>query len=93
VLAATPGVTVNGTARDITGRPAVEISRTDSMSKVNYAAFENPATSSVLELMQTDPANSAIEGPPNGPNGTFISYDLVVSVTRASTIPPDPYGG
>ena len=37
--------------------------------------------------------NSAIEGPPNGPNGTFISYDLVVSVTRASTIPPDPYGG
>jgi hypothetical protein len=34
-----------------------------------------------------------LEGPPNGPNGTFISYDLVVSVTRASTIPPDPYGG
>jgi hypothetical protein len=58
VLAATPGVTVSASAHDTAGRSAVEISRTDSVSKVIFAAFENPATGGVLELTQTDPANS-----------------------------------
>ena len=95
VLAATPGVTVNASARDTVGRPAAEISRTDSITKIIYAAFENPATGGVLELTQTDPANSGT-GPANNPagaNAAFVGYDLVLSVTRASTIPPDPYGG
>jgi hypothetical protein len=95
VLAATPGVTVSASARDSIGRPAVEITRTDSATKVIFAAFENPATGGVLELAQTDPANSGT-GPANNPagaNAAYVSYDLGLSITRASTVPPDPYAG
>jgi hypothetical protein len=94
VLAATPGVIVNASAHDSMGRPAVEISRTDTVTKVIFAAYENPATGGVLELAQTDPANSGM-GPANNPagaNAAYVSYDLMLSVTRSSTIPPDPYG-
>lgn len=95
VLAATPGVMVNPSAHDSMGRPAVEISRADPENKVIFAAYENPATGGVLELTQTDPANSGT-GPANNPagvNAAYVSYDLMLSVTRSGTIPPDPYGG
>jgi hypothetical protein len=95
VLAATPGVAVNASARDSMGRRAVEISRTDSATKVIFAAFENSTTGGVLELTQTDPANSGL-GPANNPagaNAAYVSYDLVLSITRSSTVPPNPYAG
>ena len=84
ILAATPGVTVNASAHDMAGQPAVEISRTDSVSKVIYAAFEDPRTGGFLELTDTYPSNS---------DGSVSGYDLVLSVTRASAIPSDPYAG
>lgn len=32
-------------------------------------------------------------GPNNDPNAAYTGYDLVLSITRASKVPPDPYGG
>jgi hypothetical protein len=87
VLATTPGVKVDSQARDNLGRPAVEISRFDSVSKTTYATFEDPTTTVVLEQTYTNPPNTG-----DGPSG-FVGTDLYLSTARASTIPPNPYGG
>jgi hypothetical protein len=87
VLATTPGVKVDSQARDNLGRPAVEISRFDSVSKTTYATFEDPTTTVVLEQTYTNPPSTG-----DGPSG-FVGTDLYLSTARASTIPPNPYGG
>ena len=99
VMAATPGVTVRMSARDIAGRPAVEISRTDNSGrpggrsdKIVYATFENPRTGAVLESLTIYPPNSGLvtQQDPAG-TATDVEADLYLSVTRSTTIPPDPY--
>jgi hypothetical protein len=82
LLATTPGVKVDNQAKDSLGRSAVEISWTDPLDGVTYATYENPTTTAVLEQTYTYP-------PALGPGG----FDLYLSTTRTSTIPPDPYGG
>jgi len=44
VLANTPGVQVKTGAADTAGRPAVEISRVDTVARVKVETFENPKT-------------------------------------------------
>jgi hypothetical protein len=85
VLAATPGVQVNSHARDDLGRPAVEISWFDAVTSDTQATFEDPATTRVLE--QTDTST------PAGVNGhsSYTGRDLYLSITRASSVPPNPY--
>ncbi len=101
VLAAVPGVTVDPSARDSTGRPAVEISRVDNSGLpggrsdgVIYATYESPATGAVLESTITYPPGSDIVTPqdPTG-NGTVVDTTVYLSVAWASAIPADPYGG
>jgi len=101
VLAAVPGVTVNPSARDSTGRPAVEISRVDNSGLPGgrsdqeiYATYESPATGAVLESTVTYPPGSDIVTPqdPTG-NSTVVDMTVYLSVTWASVIPADPYGG
>jgi hypothetical protein len=101
VLAAVPGVTVNPSARDRTGRPAVEISRVDhsglpggKSDGVIYATYESPATGAVLESTVTYPPGSDIVTPqdPHG-NSAVVDTTVYLTVTRASAIPADPYGG
>lgn len=101
VLAAVPGVTVNPSARDSTGRPAVEISRADNSGRpggrsdrVIYATYESPATGAVLESAVTYPPGSDVVTPqdPHG-NSTVVDTTVYLTVTRASAIPADPYGG
>jgi hypothetical protein len=87
VLATTPGVKVDSQARDNLGRPAVEISRFDSVSKMTYATFEDPTTTAVFEQTYTNPPNTG-----DGPSG-FVGTDLYLSTARSSTVPPNPYGG
>jgi hypothetical protein len=85
VLAATPGVRVNSHARDDRGRPAVEISWFDRVTSDTLSTFEDPATARMLE--QTDTAA------PAGVNGhsTYTGRDLYLSITRASSVPANPY--
>lgn len=85
VLAATPGVRVNSHARDDRGRPAVEISWFDRVTSDTLATFEDPSTTRMLE--QTDTAARA------GVNGhsTYTGRDLYLSITRASSVPANPY--
>jgi len=85
VLAATPGVRVNSRARDDRGRPAVEISWFDRVTSDTLATFEDPSTTRMLE--QTDTAA------PAGVNGhrTYTGRDLYLSITRASSVPANPY--
>ena len=99
VLAATPGVSVNPSARDMTGRRAVKISRTDTSGWSNhrsdgitYAMYESPATGAVLETSVTYPPGSDIVTPQD-PHGTLTDVNVTVylSITRSDTIPPDPY--
>ena len=101
VLAAVPGVTVNRSARDSAGQPAVEISRADNSGLpgdrsdgVIYATYESPVTGAVLESTVTYPPGSDIVTPqdPRG-NGTVVDATVYLSVTWASSIPADPYGG
>jgi len=101
LLAAVPGVTVNRSAHDSKGRPAVEISRTDTSGfpggksdGITYATYENPATGAVLESTVTYPPGSDIVTPQD-PHGTRTVTDITVylSTTWASTVPADPYGG
>ena len=99
VLAAVPGVTVTPSAHDSTGRPAVELSRTDvgglpngkSDGKV-YATYESPATGAVLESTVTYPPGSGIVTPknPHG-NGTVVDTTVYLSLTWAGTVPANPY--
>jgi len=100
VLAATPGVTVNPSARDMIGRPAVEISRTDTSGwshqrsdGITYAMYESPATGAVLETTVTYPPGSDIVTPQD-PDGmvTDVNATVYLSITRSDTVPPDPYG-
>lgn len=86
VLAATPGVQVNSHARDDLGRPAVEISRLDAVTGDTEATFEDPSTTRLLE--QTDSST------PSSGSGrsSYIGRDLYLSITRASFVPPNPYG-
>lgn len=99
VLAATPGVTVRMSARDIVGRRAVEISRIDNSGlpggrsdKIVYATFENPGTGAVLESLTSYPPNSGLvtQQDPNGTATDVESY-VYLSITRGATIPPNPY--
>jgi len=101
VLAAVPGVTVNTSARDSIGRPAVEISRADNSGlpggrpdEVIYATYESQATGAVLESTVTYPPGSDIVTPqdPHG-NSTVVDTTVYLSVTWASAIPADPYRG
>ncbi len=101
VLATVPGVTVNPAAHDSTGRRAVELSRADDSGLPDgkpdgqaYATYESPVTGAVLESTVTYPPGSGIVTPqnPNG-NGTVVDSTIYLSVTWASTIPSDPYGG
>jgi hypothetical protein len=101
VLAAVPGVTVDQAARDGLGRPATEISRVDSSGLpggksdgISYATYENPATGAVLESTVTYPPGSDIVTPqdPTG-NRTVVDAVLYLSVTWATAVPADPYGG
>jgi hypothetical protein len=101
VLAAVPGVTVNPTARDSTGQPAVEISRLDASGRPGgksdgdiYATYESPATGATLESTITYPPGSGVVTPqdPNG-DDTVVDTTAYLKVTWASTIPADPYDG
>jgi hypothetical protein len=101
VLAATPGVQVDPHARDLLGRPAVEISRTDNSGlpgnrsdKIVVATFENPATGAVLESLTVYPPGSD-EVSPQDPNGTRTDAeaDVYLSVSRSVTVMPNPYTG
>ena len=101
VLATVPGVRVNSSARDSIGRPAVELSRTDNSGLpggrsdgVSYATYESPATGAVLESTVTYPPGSDIVTPanPHG-DGTVTDTTVYLSVTWASAVPADPYGG
>jgi hypothetical protein len=79
VLAGTPGVVVDAHAADAGGRPAIEISRYNSVAGVEEQTFENPATGAVLETAFFYGAGK--------PEGT----DLYTSVTSGNTLPGDPY--
>jgi len=101
VLATVPGVTVNSSAHDATGRPAVEISRTDDSGLPGgrsdgstYATYENPTTGTLLETAITYPPGSGATTPQD-PQGTATTVDVTVylSITRSGTIPSNPYGG
>jgi hypothetical protein len=85
VLAATPGVQVNSHARDDRGRPAVEISWFDRVTSDTLATFEDPSTTRMLE--QTD---TAVPASVNG-HSTYTGRDLYLSITRASSVPANPY--
>jgi hypothetical protein len=85
VLAATPGVQVNNHARDDRGRPAVEISWFDRVTSDTLATFEDPATTRMLE--QTDTSTPAAV---NGQTSS-TGRDLYLSITRTSSVPPNPY--
>jgi hypothetical protein len=100
-LATAPGVKVNSSAHDSTGRPAVELSRTDSSGLPNgmsdgktFATYENPATGAVLESTVTYPPGSGMVTPQN-PKGKGTVTDTIVylSITWASTVPVNPNNG
>ncbi len=85
VLAATPGVQVTSHARDDRGRPAVEISWFDRVTSDTLATFEDPATTRMLE--QTDTSTPAAVNSQTSSTGR----DLYLSITRTSSVPPNPY--
>jgi hypothetical protein len=99
VLAAVPGVTVNRAARDSLGKPAIEVSRTDTSGLphgksdgITYATYESPTTGRVLESTITYPPGSDVVTPQD-PHGTATTTftTIYLKTTRASTIPGDPY--
>jgi hypothetical protein len=61
---------------------------------ITYATYEDPATGTLLETAITYPPGSD-EVTPQDPNGTSTFVDVTVyqSITWASTVPPNPYGG
>jgi hypothetical protein len=79
VLAATPGVIVKTGAVDSKGRPAVEISRVDTVAKTDVQTFEDPQTGGTLESAWTSAGG--------------LDEDLYLSTTYSNTVPPDPYKG
>jgi hypothetical protein len=80
VLAATPGVTVTRGTTDSVGRPAVEISRVDTVGKAKVETFENPKTGATLESAWLEPSGELLE-------------DLYLSISYTNHIPPNPYRG
>lgn len=80
VLADTPGVRVRTGVTDSSGRPAVEISRVDTVSKTNVQTFENPKTGATLESAWIEPSGELLE-------------DLYLSITYTNHIPANPYQG
>lgn len=80
VLADTPGVQVKPGTTDSAGRPAIEISRTDQVSKAKVETFENPKTGATLESAWVEPSGEFLE-------------DLYLSITYTNHIPPNPYQG
>jgi hypothetical protein len=81
VLATTPGVQVNTTARDASGRRAIELSRPDQASGWLTATFENPGNGSVLESLWAGPGDTA----------SSRITSLYQPVTSSRTFPGDPY--
>jgi hypothetical protein len=86
VLATTSGVQVNANARDLSGRPAIEISRPNYAIGEVVATFENPSNGSVLESLWDYPGNMGVGTVPYSISGLYLS------VTSSSTLPGDPYG-
>jgi hypothetical protein len=80
VLANTPGVQVKTGAADSAGRPAVEISRVDTVARVKVETFENPKTGATLESAWVEPSGEFLE-------------DLYLSITYTNHIPANPYQG
>ena len=80
VLANTPGVQVKTGAADTAGRPAVEISRVDTVARVKVETFENPKTGATLESAWVEPSGEFLE-------------DLYLSITYTNHIPANPYQG
>jgi hypothetical protein len=80
VLAATPGVSVRTGVTDSAGRPAVEISRVDNVSKADVETFENPATGATLESAWRESSGEFLE-------------DLYLSIAYTNHVPPNPYQG
>jgi len=78
VLAATQGVTVQRGVTDSAGRPAVEISRVDTVGKAKVETFENPRTGATLESAWVEPSGELLE-------------DLYQSITYTNHIPANPY--
>jgi hypothetical protein len=78
VLASTPGVVVNPHAHDSAGRPAIEISRTDTFGQANVMTFENAKTGTTLE--------TASQLPDEG-----LNEDLYLSISYSNSIPANPY--
>jgi hypothetical protein len=99
VLADVPGVKVNRSAHDRTGRPAVEISRTDDSGfpggksdGITYATYESHATGAVLESTITYPPGSvATPQDPHGTSTKYVDTYVYLSVTWASAVPANPY--
>jgi hypothetical protein len=85
VIAATPGVVVNGRARDSLGRPAVEISRYDPQAKYTEGVFEAPDATRVLETSSLEPATPAQDGLPG--EKAYQLSDTYLSITWSATRP------
>jgi hypothetical protein len=85
VLATTPGVVVEPNARDALGRPAVEISRLDTDTKLLLATFESPSTGAVLESTFTDLLGQVTT------KNLELGSDLFLSVAWANSVPPNPF--
>jgi hypothetical protein len=80
VLAATPGVEVNASATDSSGRAAVEISYFEAWAKQRIETFENPVTGATLESAWVFLTGDYAE-------------DLYLSITYTNAIPANPYKG
>ena len=79
MLATTPGVTVDTSARDSQGRPAIKISRVDDYDGASYATYEKPDGSAVLQSSFT---TSNLYG------GTAVTFsDVYLSITRTDKAP------
>jgi hypothetical protein len=85
VLATTPDVQVNTDARDLSGRPAIEISRPNYTVGEVVATFEDPSNGSVLESLWDYPGNMGVGTVPYSISGLYLS------VTSSNTLPRDPY--
>jgi hypothetical protein len=85
VLATTSGVQVNANVRDLSGRPAIEISRPNYAVGEVDATFEDPSNGSVLESLWDYPGNMGVGTVPYTINGLYLS------VTSSNTLPGDPY--
>jgi hypothetical protein len=79
VLATTPGVAVNSSARDSRGRTAIKISRVDDYDGEIFATYEKPDGSQVLQSSFTTSNTS-------GAHAVTFS-DVYLSITRTNKAP------